>query len=879
MKIITINLCAATSAAKLEALRCFLVQHNAAVVLLQEVALPVLNIRGYAELVTVGEARRGTAILVRDDLELTPLLALPSGRGCAAKVAVSPRTAVDAALIKDTKAEILGVHAVMLEGVKQRAALDSVLQDEPVSVAHVTKAARRARQRHVKHVEDADGNFAGTAEEVKSTFLNYYKDKFRQQDSDGERWATSAVLAEVQRTVEDADNAALTTAFTAEEVLYALKKSPRGKSPGEDGLPAECYLAAWDVLGGVLTEVMNAMWAQRRVPPEVMQGVITLVPKVARPRAVKDFRPITLLDVDAKLLARLMVRRLGALDDKLLHPNQVRAGGARTMAGALCDLRDVISACGALRVPGAVLSIDFSGAFDAVHHDFLFEVLRRRGVAPHFVEVLQAMYGGATSQLQVNGELTQAFPVQRSVRQGCPLSALLFAVVLAVLLQYLDRRLQGLALANARMAVSAYADDAFFVLREAAEAAAVHAALSDFAVVAGLGVNVQKSGVLAVGTWDTAADVGFPYVETLKVLGVVFRPSIRLASRDNWASVLAGVRGVLRDNAARALGLSRRAAYVSTFALSKMWHVAQVLPVPKSVAADVTKAVRMFLWRGQLLTTSMAVACTPRCQGGLGVPAIEAKALALFTGRWQSVLVHDPDCFAGEWLHVLLGTFPLGQHQRRVWPAAWHFKAFHATRTSAAAAPPDVPARAAIHAIYSELVNAAPLTVPRVVAKAPGVQWRRVWENVRRREVPVNVQDSWWKAVHDLPATRHRLQRIGRSESRMCPTCAAPDTLAHRLARCVRVQDVWRRTQATLTRLLGTTATPRTLLQPDFTHDLPERRAVAAWVAGQHTHLVLQGVHRSAASFAAAVLRAKESTSQQQQLPQTFRSALEAFVN
>jgi hypothetical protein len=182
-------------------------------------------------------------------------------------------------------------------------------------------------------------------------------------------------------------------------------------------------------------EVMNTMWSSRSVPEQVLQGVITLVPKSPRPRRVKDLRPITLLDVDAKILARLMVRRLSVLQNKLLHPNQVRPGGVRTMTGALCDLRDVISACGALRVPGAVLSTDFSDAFDAVHHDFLYEVLWRRGVSPHFIAVLRAMYTGAGSRLLVNGVLTQSFPVLRSVRQGCPLS-----MVLAPLLQYLERR-------------------------------------------------------------------------------------------------------------------------------------------------------------------------------------------------------------------------------------------------------------------------------------------------------------------------------------------------------------------------------------------------------------------------------------------------------
>jgi len=262
----------------------------------------------------------------------------------------------------------------------------------------------------------------------------------------------------------------------------------------------------------------------------------------------------------------------------------------------------------------------------------------------------------------------------------------------------------------------------------------------------------------------------------------------------------------------------------------------------------------------------------------LGIPVVQKKCLALFTGRWQGVLVDTPDSFAGEWLQVLLGAFPLGVLQRRVWPAAGHFAAFHNCRTTAAAAEPEVDARTAIRAIYTELVNAAPAPVPRVVAKAPDVQWQLVWANVRHEAIPEDVQDGWWKAVHDLPATRHRLQRIGRSDTRTCPRCAAPDTLAHRLARCSAIRDAWRWTRATLTRLLGSTATPRTLLQPAFAPDDPDRHATAVWVTGHHVHLVVTAARTDAASFARYIVRAKAKALARAACPPALQRGLATFV-
>lgn len=189
--------------------------------------------------------------------------------------------------------------------------------------------------------------------------------------------------------------------------------------------------------------------------------------------------------------------------------------------------------------------------------------------------------------------------------------------------------------------------------------------------------------------------------------------------------------------------------------------------------------------------------------------------------------MHTPDSFTGEWLHTLLGEYPLGPRRRPVWAAAWHYSAFHTTRTTAAAAPADGEPSVAIRAIYKALVDAAPTPVPRVTAKHPEVNWPRVWANVHHKGLQEDVAESWWLAVHDLTATRSRQHRIGRTETDECPECGGQDTLAHRVTGCTKVTMAWRWTRAVLTKALGTTATSGTLLQPDFDAGVPERQATA----------------------------------------------------
>ncbi|KAE8737584.1 hypothetical protein FOCC_FOCC016953 [Frankliniella occidentalis] len=851
--IASINICAATARAKLDNLQDAL--RGVDVALLQEVAAPVLGLNGYREYANPGPRGRGTAILVKENLQSTLLLALLCGRGTAVKCSAPTRTAALAADIRETKKEILAVHAQLLTGFKERAQLQGALRDEPLSAIHVGQAARRARQRRIEKLKDDSGRTLQDPGDIQDEFFNFYKAKF--QDEESAISMPSRILEALESTVSEEDNAALNRPITSEEVLLAVRRSPKRKSPGQDGITAEFYAAAWTVIGESLTEVMNDMWQRQLVPGEMTKGTITLIPKIAAPRRIKDFRPITLLDVDAKVLARVMTSRLSELQDKLLHANQVRPRGERTMSVALCDIRDALSALGAQRTAGCIASIDFSGAFDAVRHEFLFEVLRRRGLSGNVVGVLKSMYGGATSRIRVNGVLTLSFPVERSVRQGCPASMFLFAVILAPLMILLDRRLQGLALASSCLRVSSYADDAFFLLRSPDEAAVVRGALDDFGVASGLLANPAKCGALATATWNRDINIGFNYQMKLKILGVDFYADVRTTTRTNWEKVVGSVRAVLRDNAARALGMHQRALYVQMYGLSKAWHVAQVLPINRAVARDITAAARRFLWRGHFFTSPMDVCATPLRSGGLGIPDILRKCTALFVGRWQGARTVVGDSITAAWLTTLLEKHPQGEQLRRVSAQAPHFRAYHTTMTTTAGAADAAP-RDIIRALYEDLTRAAPPPVPRVVEKAPAANWEVIWQNIRSQVIHVDAQESWWLVAHDLVATRHRLHRCNRAPSRMCPHCNVPDVLLHRLTSCREARSIWSWVRTILTRTLRVRPSPNILLQPDFVAGAEDMQAAALWACATAVHYTIRTNTPNAHEFAAQVHKSRK---------------------
>lgn len=708
---------------------------------------------------------------------------------------------------------------------------------------HLFRTRRRGKQQSMNKLETDSGVVLRDQQDISAHLLHVYTNKFAAPM--GPPPPPSAV-EHLEKSVTQQDNDILCQPISIEELTASVMASPRGKSPGLDGIVAELYREFWPLISSAMHEVVTELW-ENGVPEEMLRGVVVFIPKKKDGKTVKDYRPLTLLNCDLKLYARVLATRLARLQDKLLHPSQVRPGGVRNMTAALCDLRDVISYLDNTKSPGCVLTIDLASAFDCVKHDFMLQVLRRRGLDPRFIQVLRPFYGNATSQLRVNGRLTSPFRVMKSMRQGCPMSMLMFSVCLSPLVTKLHMRLEGVVLVDSCIKVSTYADDMYSILRSHHDAMVVSEELGEFGDVSGLCENKAKSAALPVSRWDTNVAIGYKYVDHCKVLGVVFARTISKTISMNWPQLVTSVRGILIDSCNRNLTLTQRVYFASTYGLSKIWHVAQVVPLSQSAAKGLVKTVARFLWRGSLFRVPMEVATRPRTKGGLALPDIRRKCTALLVGRWHGQLAKDPGAFCVEWLQYLQARFPPGNPpvSGLVWAKAAHYRPYLET-AAYGGMPQDVTGP---RDIYSHLSITADERRPpaRVVRQRPECNWAQVWANVNNSVLPVTVRDAWYCAVHDLVCTRVRLSKVGQENSAECPRCeGVQDTLQHRLSECADSDAVWGWLKRLLGCLTGINFEPGIMLRPDFKVTEPKRHAAAVWAVG-HTVAYLAGGQRTLA--------------------------------
>ena len=155
-----------------------------------------------------------------------------------------------------------------------------------------------------------------------------------------------------------------------------------------------------------------------------------------------DCRPITLLNIELKILARVLANHLQIVISDLIGPEQTYAVKGRSIQDNLDLIREVLED----GTEAALISLDQSKAFYRVDHQSLVTVLETAGFKPEFRRWISMMYHNPQAVVQVNGRSSRAFAIDCSVRQGCLQSPLLYVLALEPLLRRLRDEGANLAL-------------------------------------------------------------------------------------------------------------------------------------------------------------------------------------------------------------------------------------------------------------------------------------------------------------------------------------------------------------------------------------------------------------------------------------------------
>lgn len=553
----------------------------------------------------------------------------------------------DTTLFTAIKLKLDEIEIKRCRGAVIRARAQHLLEGEKSTAYFLGLEKERQKKTFIKELKNKHNQTVNNTQDILDVVQGYYKNLFSKEEISIKN--KNIALEALSQRLSAEDRLWCDSPLTLSEVESAIDGLNNNKSPGTDGLTGEFYKAFKNELAPVLLRVLNEMQATKSTPKSFTLGVVTLVYKCkGQSDNLDNYRPISLLNTDYKILAKILANRLKNVINSIISPYQSYSIPKRDISDTVLSVKHIIQAI--KQEGGIYLGIDFNKAFDRVDHDFLWGTLEKFGFGKIYINWLKLMYENARSIVKVNGHLTSDFKIERSVRQGCPLSSLLFSIVtepLALMIAQ-DPGIKGITTPCKRECkIVLYADDTNIMVRDEDSVGKVLEHLETYCKASGAKINTQKSEIMYYGPVSKTHNK-WQFHETtgkIKVLGVFLGENLEAACEHTWGGLEAQIKNKLALWKMRALSLRGRAVVVNTLLLSKLNHVLMIHHLPRSTANRINNIMSQFIWKASSNQIAHNTVIGKYQSGGLNLIDLNSKMKAFRVKLIQKLLQTDNNAF------------------------------------------------------------------------------------------------------------------------------------------------------------------------------------------------------------------------------------------
>ena len=365
-------------------------------------------------------------------------------------------------------------------------------------------------------------------------------------------------------------------------------------SSGPDGIPFSAYRALVDIVAPCLLDLITKLLAGGELPPDFNLGLLHIIPKKDTLR-IADTRPITVNNAGNRLIAAVVVECITPAWDDMLNRAQKLFIKGRVMTEHVWDINETYYASLNKKEQMILLFIDTRKAFESIHHTFIRSILK--GIdAPPWLKIL---VDGLLSNVEVSPVLANdkklRILILRGVKQGCPLSPLLFVLCMDVLMEIIQDQ------KNAPEMFAA-ADDLAFASKYIEQLYPVMKAINTFSRHTGLGINHDKSAVLPAipELFNENAIANSPWpelkvVSRYKHLGVLMGYDIDTEIITQAAHNKAMSRLETFRTRLKILPIHKRITIINTFITSIYSYLGQFIILPNSISEEYLKRVHTII--------------------------------------------------------------------------------------------------------------------------------------------------------------------------------------------------------------------------------------------------------------------------------------------
>ena len=514
------------------------------------------------------------------------------------------------------------------------------LGDENTAFFH-SMATVRYRQNNIAKFIMSDGREVSEHEEKAAILWGAYKERLGQVSTICFPESLENLIVPVQGLQ------GLSAPFSTTEIDDIIKHLPTDKAPGPDGFNGMFIKKCWHIIKYDFYNLCKDFQQGNIDLTSINDSLITLIPKKSSPETPNDYRPISLLNSSIKLITKLLANRLQEVILKGVHRNQYGFLKTRNIQDCLGWAFEYLHQCKQSGKRIVVLKIDFQKAFDMMEHAAILKILKLKGYDDIWLQWISNIMSTGTSSILLNGVPGKNFSCKRGVRQGDPLSPLLF-VETADLLQTMinfhfhqDSLVAPLPIPNHDFPIIQYADDTLVVMEACPnQLFLMKTIINDFAAATGLEVNYAKSSLVSINCSDDetaqlAAILGcqvgqMPFTYLGLPLGTT-RPTIQ-----DLSPLVDSIERRL-NAVSRFLSYAGRLTYIDSVLSALPTFYMCSIKLQKTLIKTIDRGRRHCLWAktddNMNVTCNSLVAwdkvCRPKAVGGLGVINLQLQNDAL----------------------------------------------------------------------------------------------------------------------------------------------------------------------------------------------------------------------------------------------------------
>ena len=364
---------------------------------------------------------------------------------------------------------------------------------------HIVRELGNSRNVSNVPIKDRNGNVLMREEEQEARWIEHFQSVLNQPSPC--TTFTPDQYAEEVHTLDVNEEA-----ITPHEVQQAVTSLKNNKAPGIDEVSAELLKHGGNSVILWLTNILNQIWRNRKVPRDWRKGIIVKVPKKGSLSDCNNWRGITLLSVPGKVFCKVLLNRLKNAVDGAIREEQAGFRPGRSCSEQIFILRNIIEQSVEFQTPLYINYVDFKKAFDSIHRPSLWKIVASYGIPDQFIAIFKDLYEGSSCCIQNSNGISAPFDILSGVKQGCILSPFLFTIVIDfVLRRSMENETYGIPWRNKRLCDLDFADDIALLSENKDTLQEMTNALDQNAQRVGLHISSNKTKSMSISTRTNAS--------------------------------------------------------------------------------------------------------------------------------------------------------------------------------------------------------------------------------------------------------------------------------------------------------------------------------------------------------------------------------------